>query len=400
MAVDLNINPYYDDFDEFKNFHQLLFRPGYAVQARELTQLQSIISDQIKKFGNHIFQQGSIVVPGNSFADLYTPYIKLETAYNSQPVDGSQFVGKVVVGNTSDVRAIVRAYEPATSTDPLTLYLSYLSGGGTNGEFSTFQPTEEIFDESNTTTRATVKTTTPSGYGSLAFIKTGVFFVNGRFVTVKDSQVVISKYDSVPSCRVLLKITEEIVTSNEDDSLLDPASGSFNFAAPGADRLKVSLSLATLPLATAINDDYVEIMRFNQGVLEEHARFPKYSELEKTLARRTYDESGDYIVNGFKLSVLEHLKTSFNDGFLLEETGGDRDKFVYRVNPGKAYVRGFEVEKIAPSNIVVDKARTEPDHVKIKNHSIQPFYGQYIFVTNLVKLPNFRQREKVDLWSA
>jgi hypothetical protein len=400
MAVDLNINPYYDDFDEFKNFHQLLFRPGYAVQARELTQLQSIISDQIKKFGNHIFQQGSIVVPGNSFADLYTPYIKLETAYNSQPVDGSQFVGKVVVGNTSDVRAIVRAYEPATSTDPLTLYLSYLSGGGTNGEFSTFQPTEEIFDESNTTTRATVKTTTPSGYGSLAFIKTGVFFVNGRFVTVKDSQVVISKYDSVPSCRVLLKITEEIVTSNEDDSLLDPASGSFNFAAPGADRLKVGLSLATLPLATAINDDYVEIMRFNQGVLEEHARFPKYSELEKTLARRTYDESGDYIVNGFKLSVIEHLKTSFNDGFLLEETGGDRDKFVYRVNPGKAYVRGFEVEKIAPSNIVVDKARTEPDHVKIKNHSIQPFYGQYIFVTNLVKLPNFRQREKVDLWSA
>jgi hypothetical protein len=400
MAVDLNINPYYDDFDEFKNFHQLLFRPGYAVQARELTQLQSIISDQIKKFGNHIFQQGSIVVPGNSFFDLYTPYIKLETSYNSQPVDGTQFVGKVVVGDTSDVRAIVRAYEPATSSSPLTLYLSYLSGGGTNGEFSTFQPTEELFLESDSTTRATVQTTTPTGYGSLAFIKTGVFFVNGRFVTVQDSQVVISKYDSVPSCRVLLKITEEIVTSNDDDSLLDPASGSYNFAAPGADRLKVSLTLTSLPLATAINDDYVEIMRFNAGVLEEHARFPKYSELEKTLARRTYDESGDYIVNGFKLAITEHLKTSFNDGLLTEENGGDRDKFVYKVNPGKAYVRGFEVEKIADSTIVVDKARTEPDHVKIKDHSIQPFYGQYIFVTNLVKLPNFRQREKVDLWSA
>lgn len=400
MAVDLNINPYYDDFDEFKDFHQLLFRPGFAVQARELTQLQSIISDQIKKFGTHIFQQGSVVIPGNSFADLYTPYIKLETAYNSQPVDGTQFVGKVVVGDTSDVRAIVRAYEPATSTEPLTLYLSYLSGGGTNGEFSTFQASEDLFIETDSTIRATVQATAPSGYGSTAFIKTGVFFVNGRFVTVKDSQVVISKYDSVPSCRVLLKITEEIVTSNEDDSLLDPASGSYNYAAPGADRLKVSLTLTTLPLATSLNDDYVEIMRFNAGVLEEHARYPKYSELEKSLARRTYDESGDYIVNGFKLAITEHLKTAYNDGYLTEENGGDRDKFVYKLQPGKAYVKGFEVEKIATTTLVVDKARTEPDHVKIKDQFIQPLYGQYIFVTNLVKLPNFRQREKVELWSA
>ena len=60
LATDLNIDPYYDDFDEGKNFHRLLFRPGFAVQARELTQLQSILQNQIDRFGEHIFKEGSL----------------------------------------------------------------------------------------------------------------------------------------------------------------------------------------------------------------------------------------------------------------------------------------------------------------------------------------------------
>lgn len=398
MAVNLNLNPYYDDFDEFKDFHQLLFKPGYAVQARELTQLQTIIQDQIKKFGSHIFQQGSVVIPGNSFADLFTPYVKLETSFNGQEVSRGEFLDEIVVGATTGIRAIVRQTAAATSTDPLTFYLSYLSGSS-DGLTTLFQPGEEIFVETNSTLRATVQGISPTGIGSLAFVKTGVFFVNGRFVTVKDSKVIISKYNSIPSCRVLLKITEEIITSNEDDTLLDPASGSYNFAAPGADRLKVSLELTTLPLSTELDDNYIELMRFNQGVLEEHARYPKYSELEKSLARRTYDESGDYVVNGFSINVKEHLKTKYNDGAFIEADGGDRDKFVYVVDNGKAYIKGFEVEKLAKTTLVADKARTA-SHIKVKDYFSQPIYGQYFFVTNLIKLPNFRAREKVELWSA
>lgn len=396
MALNTNINPYYDDFDEFKNFHQLLFKPGYAVQARELTQLQTIIQDQIKKFGNHVFQQGSVVIPGNSFGDLTTPYVKLDTSFNGQEVNRSEFLDKIVVGATTGIRAVVRETAAAVSTDPLTFYLSYLSGSS-DGLLAMFQPGEEIFLETNSTLRATVKASLPTGYGSLAFVKTGVFFVNGRFVTVKDSTTIISKYTSTPSCRVLLKIVEEIITSNEDDTLLDPASGSYNFAGPGADRYKISLELTSLPLSTELDDNYIEIMRYNAGVLEEHARYPKYSELEKSLARRTYDESGDYIVNGFRISVNEHYKTKYNDGMF--ETG-DRDKFVYKLDPGKAYIKGFEVEKIAQTILVADKARTEPNHVKLRDYIAQPLYGQYIYVTNLVKLPNFRERETVTLMSA
>ena len=55
---DFNINPYYDDFDEEKKFLRILFRPGYAVQARELTQLQTILQNQVSRFGNNIFKNG------------------------------------------------------------------------------------------------------------------------------------------------------------------------------------------------------------------------------------------------------------------------------------------------------------------------------------------------------
>ena len=37
LSTNFNVDPYYDDFDETKNFHRILFRPGAAVQGRELT---------------------------------------------------------------------------------------------------------------------------------------------------------------------------------------------------------------------------------------------------------------------------------------------------------------------------------------------------------------------------
>ena len=55
MALNFNVDPYYDDFDDTKNFHRILFKPGFAVQARELTQAQTILQDQISKFGSGIY---------------------------------------------------------------------------------------------------------------------------------------------------------------------------------------------------------------------------------------------------------------------------------------------------------------------------------------------------------
>ena len=46
------------------DFYRVLFRPGFAVQARELTTLQTILQNQIEQFGNHFFKEGTIVIPG------------------------------------------------------------------------------------------------------------------------------------------------------------------------------------------------------------------------------------------------------------------------------------------------------------------------------------------------
>ena len=61
QKTNLNISPYYDDFDKAKNFYKVLFQPGYPVQARELTGLQSIFQNQVESFGKHIFKEGSIL---------------------------------------------------------------------------------------------------------------------------------------------------------------------------------------------------------------------------------------------------------------------------------------------------------------------------------------------------
>ena len=62
QKTNLNISPYYDDFDKAKNFYKILFKPGKPVQARELSGLQSILQNQVENFGKHIFKEGSMVL--------------------------------------------------------------------------------------------------------------------------------------------------------------------------------------------------------------------------------------------------------------------------------------------------------------------------------------------------
>ena len=83
MAINFNTEPYYDDFDENKKYYRILYRPGYAVQARELTQMQTILQNQVQRFGDHVFKEGSMVIPGQISIDTKVGYVKLESSYNS-----------------------------------------------------------------------------------------------------------------------------------------------------------------------------------------------------------------------------------------------------------------------------------------------------------------------------
>ena len=125
MGIDLNNNPYYDDYDGTKNYHQILFKPGEVVQARELTQIQSILKDQIKRFGDHVFQHGSVVIPGNSYADLSACYIKVDRSYNNVTLDLQYIEGKTVNSVTTGVKAVVRKAVDLGDLGFVVLYVSY-----------------------------------------------------------------------------------------------------------------------------------------------------------------------------------------------------------------------------------------------------------------------------------
>ena len=145
--TELNVAPYYDDFDEGKNYVKTLFRPGYAVQARELTQLQSVLQNQVEKFGSHIFTEGSQIIPGqvSLFKNYYS--LKLVSTFGTETIDASQYYNATtpitITGATSGVTAQVIGYDTATTTDQPTLYIRYIEAG-TDNATDVFKDGEQI----------------------------------------------------------------------------------------------------------------------------------------------------------------------------------------------------------------------------------------------------------------
>ena len=108
MALNFDVSPYYDDFDPAKNYYRILYKPGYAVQARELTQSQSILQDQISKFGDGVFTDGSKVTGGNITVDTNVTTCKLTSAASTYI---SNFTGLYAVGVTSGFVALVNSVD-------------------------------------------------------------------------------------------------------------------------------------------------------------------------------------------------------------------------------------------------------------------------------------------------
>ena len=126
--TDFNVSPYYDDFNEDKKFHRVLYRPGFAVQARELTSQQSILQGQIEKMGEHLFEQGAMVIPGNVTIDIHYQSVKLTSFTGTL----ANFVGTTITGGTSGVKGKVVKVEATDGTDPDTLFVKYRDSGSSN----------------------------------------------------------------------------------------------------------------------------------------------------------------------------------------------------------------------------------------------------------------------------
>ena len=382
QTTNLNVSPYFDDYSEYQNYHKVLFKPGYPVQARELTGLQSILQNQIEKFGQHFFKEGSRVIPGNT---LYTKNyfaVEINESHLGIPVDSylDQLVGKKIIGQSSGVAAIIDKILKAEDSerDNLTVYVQYISSGIQNNNLEAFIDGELLSSSANITSGPDSDTFIPAGEsfascislnatstGASFSIADGVYFVRGQFVNVEKETIILSQYDNFPSCRVGLRVIEEIINSDEDETLTDNSKGFNNFAAPGADRLKISCSLLQKPLDDLNDNNFVELGTINTGVLKTAtAATTDYNIFGDELARRTFAESGDYTVKPFNIT----LKNSLNDGLgnnglynigEITETGlpAKNSLGIYQVSAGKAFVKGYEIDKIATEQLDCPKPR-------------------------------------------
>jgi hypothetical protein len=365
--MDFNVEPYYDDFEatngaKDENYMRILFRPGYAVQARELTQIQSIIQNQIKNFGDHIFQDGSPVFGGHITLDTSTSYLKLVATYSGTDIDLANFENQVIANDsgTEKIRAKVVATD-ATQTNP-TLMVRYLRGN----QF----PNGNVI-VTTTNQYALLVPDGASGTGSVASIEEGVFYVDGYFVKVAPQSIVLDPYSAAPTYRVGLEIDDNIINENQDNNLLDPAQDSFNYQAPGAHRYQFKLNLAKRSLTSVDDNKFFELLRVENGLVTKQVNYPIYSELEKTMARRTYDESGDYTVKPFGISI--------------EPNTACTSVFTVNIEPGKAYVKGFEYETFGTQKISVPKARTTNTST---DYDLSLEYGNYLYANNIVGSSN------------
>ena len=540
ITINTNQNPYFDDFDEDKNFHQVLYKPSLPVQARELSTQQSILRNQVKSFGDHIFKNGSKVTGGDLVLNLDYEYVKLKPQYNGVNIDIAGFSGKTIVGALSGSKALILGFseEDTTTGDPDTVYVKYITGGsetnsvqginvtnggngytvtpsvvisgggGTGAEAEavissgqvvavnvtnrgtgytgnptaiiqggnggdailkatrTTQPrflageriystdlsiSADVVDATptsiqfititkggsgyteppnvsisdaptggvNATASATIDsgivteiivTNQGSGYteiptvtiddapaggvnatadavfsvaaglGSSASIAEGVFYINGNFVKVPQQTLLLEKYFDKPTYRVGLSALETIVNSGDDGSLLDNSQGSSNFAAPGADRLKITLTLTKKRLESTDDEDFYELLRVNEGFKEQDIKVPVYSVLEDTFARRTFDESGSYTVRSFNIQ--------------LRDDPDDDSKFIVRLDPGKAFIEGFEFETLVSQDLKLDKAR---ETVNVSGFDRIMQYGNYVVVKELNGLFDISEHRIIDL---
>ena len=329
QKTNLNVAPYYDDFSEDSLYHRVLFRPAFSVQARELTQLQSILQNQIERMGSHFFKEGTVVIPGQTGFDITYSFVKLQATFtvgstvHTTENFRTDLIGTKLTGATTGVIAKVVNAVAGDGTDDLTLFVKYESSGtAAGGTTNTVFGNGEILNTDTAISYTTGGTTytinaaqqaglssasAASGVGSSASVQKGIFYVRGSFVQAKTQTIVLEKYSNTPSYRIGFTVTESLVTPEEQTALLDNATGSTNYAAKGAHRLQFTLTLAKKAIGSADDADFIELMTVKEGQVLSSVRGTEYSVLEDTLARRTYEESGDYVVRGFDIDRSVHF---------------------------------------------------------------------------------------------
>lgn len=455
--ITLSSAPYWDDFQSDKRFHRILNRPRVAVQTRELNQVQSMMQHQIEQLATARYLEGTAVQGGGqSFANnaLALQLVRDDATDIANFFDTTIGVGTIANGSISGAQGRVVQYaRQVGETNTAVVIVS--------SNDKKFTANERVFftDSANTSiskgSMLVASGTSATRPAVVYSVDQGVFFLRGHMVEVPSQTVVLSTSSATPSARIGFTIAEEIITELDDTSLLDPALGTSNYSAPGAHRLRLTATLTSVSLDST-NANFVEIARvINGNLITEAPQALENPITEDTLARRTYDESGDYVVRPFTITTSAHnpptnvpnangtisgttATTSISSSgiatrFLSEVSVNDQlvvngekrtvigvssdstltvnlafnaaftnvsftvikaDLMNVDLGAGKAYVRGYEFETLGTTKLQIPRARTTRS---ITDGQTSTFFGPYVTVTRDAGLFDTTTAEKVDL---
>ena len=358
---------YKDDFKDSNNFHRILFNSGKTLQARELTQSQTIIQKEIERMGDNLYKEGAMIRPGGVTVNNQIEFIKLDTSTNA--MDSSVAPGILnteFTGASSGVKAkVIDVLQDSGADKPATLYVNYTStSSGTAGtDPIRMSPQENMTNGAGTT--LTVQTTNSNlnpaiGQGTRASVADGDFYVEGHFVNAQPQSKIISRYTTNPNKSLGFVVTQDIVTSADDNTLFDNQGASPNISAPGADRYRIRLNLTTKDLV-ADTDKFINIANIiNGAVTSQPEAGDEYNTINDVLAKRTKEESGNYIAKQF----IAKFDSATDSSLTLN------------ISDGIAYVDGYRVQ---PNSlpIAVDRAQATKT---LNNEAIAANYGNFVYV--------------------
>ena len=385
MSTDLTKNTfsstYKDDFADSDNYHRILFNSGRALQARELTQLQTITQSEISRMGRHLFREGGAVNPGGTTVNNAYEFIKLTGELPANDIVGIQFTS----ASNGIIVEVLEAVARVSDSEPATVYVKYVSSGtATSGQTAirvtagdTLTGGGETITVQSTNTVANPAT----GKGTRVSIHAGDFFAIDRFVYAREQSMILSKYTSDPDAVIGFKVTQEIITVNDTTALYDNSGATPNVSSPGADRYRIRLNIAD-QANIASDENFVYVAKVVKGtIVTQVTGTDDYNKIEDRLALRTSEESGNYIAKRFAVS----FDTNDSDDSILD----------FDITPGVAYVDGYRAIIDAPLKIQVDKPRTT---IVENNNVTAAAYGQYIIVSGNKGLPNINTFAQVNLY--
>lgn len=382
-------NTYKDDFADSASYHRILFNSGKALQARELTQMQTILQEQVRRFGDNIFKEGSVVKPGSVALNTKYEFVKLNTSSNALPTDTSNLVGTSFTGQTSNVIAKVIEVVDAVGSDPATLYVQYtntLSSTASTAAPIRFDAGEDINNGSVTLTVQTTNTTSnpAMGTGSRFSVATGIYYTKGFFVFTDNQSKIISKYSDAPDADIGFKVVEEISSVADDTSLYDNQGTTPNLASPGADRLRIRLVIA-LRSDIASDENFIHLATIKNGAIySTNEPLDAYEVPNEVIAQRIFENSGNYIVEPFTVKF---------------DVDSDNTKLQLQVSEGVAVVEGFRAARYFPTTLRIDRSTQT---VTLENQQSAADFGNYVIVnpSNTKGLPNINVFQKLNLRDA